>query len=405
MSSQYTVQSGDTLTGIALRVYGDPAYSTRIQASNPSITDPDVIVVGQVINIPDLAEREALKTELAAHTVDSDGITILIDNVRVPHVSARIARTMDTCGDGWSALIPLDLDSEIATKIRPYGYPKASAYIDGNLAVNGVLYRVAPALSETERTAAIEGNSFTVDMVDSTVQTPYQRSDTTLEQLAEALVAPIGINASADFDTGGAYERITAEEQDTPFEHLLAYTQPRGGLVTNTVNGDLLLTRANTSGESVGSLVEGENFVTAWGADYDGRQRFNTYTALGQTPLSNKNTAPAIDPKVPLSRFLTFTADDSTEGNISEASRWRRNSQIVRALTISVPVRGWHDPSGNIWEPNTIVTVVSPTIFIPDGFDFLIRAVEYIETGTERTAVLSLIPPQAYTTEDIVEPW
>jgi len=405
MSSQYTVQSGDTLSGIALKEYGDASYYPRIQAANPSITDPDSIIVGQVINLPDLAEREALKTELAALTVDSDGITILVDSVRVPHVSARIIRTMDTCGDGWSALLPLDLDSEIATKLAPYSYPKASAYIAGDLAVNGVLYRVSPALSDTQRTASIEGNSFTVDIVDSTVQTPYQRSDITLEQLAEELVAAVGINASADFDTGGIFERTTADEQETIFDHLLTYAQQRGGLVSNTVNGDLLITRANTEGEPVGSLVEGENFVTAWGADYDGRQRFNTYTALGQSPLSNKNVSPAIDSRVPRSRFLTFTADDSTDGNISEASIWRRNSQIAKAMAISIPVRGWYGPAGNLWEPNTIVTVTSPTLFIPDGFDFLIRAVEYVETETQRTAVLSLIPPQTYTTEDIEEPW
>jgi nucleoid-associated protein YgaU len=49
----YTVESGDTLSGIANQFYGDPAKFRVIFAANREILDdPDVIVPGQVLRIP-----------------------------------------------------------------------------------------------------------------------------------------------------------------------------------------------------------------------------------------------------------------------------------------------------------------------------------------------------------------
>jgi len=52
-STQYTVQSGDTLGRIANRFYGDPLTWEKIAAAN-NITNPDLIYPGQVFNIPPL---------------------------------------------------------------------------------------------------------------------------------------------------------------------------------------------------------------------------------------------------------------------------------------------------------------------------------------------------------------
>ena len=49
----HTVQSGETLSGIASDFYGDPAKFRIIFAANREILDdPDVIVPGQELRIP-----------------------------------------------------------------------------------------------------------------------------------------------------------------------------------------------------------------------------------------------------------------------------------------------------------------------------------------------------------------
>jgi len=51
----YTVQSGDTLSKIAKRHYGDGnKYPVIFEANRPMLTDPDKIYPGQVLRIPPL---------------------------------------------------------------------------------------------------------------------------------------------------------------------------------------------------------------------------------------------------------------------------------------------------------------------------------------------------------------
>lgn len=49
----YTVQSGDTLSGIAQQHYGDPAkYPVIFEANRPMLENPDLIYPGQTLRIP-----------------------------------------------------------------------------------------------------------------------------------------------------------------------------------------------------------------------------------------------------------------------------------------------------------------------------------------------------------------
>ncbi len=51
----YTVQSGDTLSGIAKAQYGDAMkYPAIFEANKPMLSDPDKIYPGQVLRIPEL---------------------------------------------------------------------------------------------------------------------------------------------------------------------------------------------------------------------------------------------------------------------------------------------------------------------------------------------------------------
>ena len=48
----HTVQSGDTLWGIAKKYYGNGSQYTKIAAANPGIKTPNLIYPGQVLTIP-----------------------------------------------------------------------------------------------------------------------------------------------------------------------------------------------------------------------------------------------------------------------------------------------------------------------------------------------------------------
>ena len=69
------------------------------------------------------------------------------------------------------------------------------------------------------------------------------------------------------------------------------------------------------------------------------------------------------------------------------------------------PVTGWYDLNGNLWKPNTIVTLISPTLDLPEGVNLLINRVQFSFDSNGTTTVLSLLPPNSFTSEPIEDPW
>lgn len=56
---QYTVRPGDTLSKIAKQFYGDPSlYMVIFEANRDQLRDPNVVRVGQVLEIPEGGEEE-----------------------------------------------------------------------------------------------------------------------------------------------------------------------------------------------------------------------------------------------------------------------------------------------------------------------------------------------------------
>ena len=410
---QYTVVAGDTLSGIAAQAYGDGSLWPRIKQANQSQfkdDNPDTIFPGQKLNIPLEADLNKLKTELASSRLSNKklgDLTILIDGSETEYTAARVIRTMDTFADGWTATIPWNPgeDEVLDKKMIPFSYPTASIYIGGELIVNGVLYTHNPSLSVSGSINNVEGWSFTADGIDSTIKPPYEKNKTSLEQIATELADTLGIKAIFDFDSGGAFDRITASPSDTIFSHLSKLAEQRGLILTSTPSGDMLFTKTIES-KSVGTLEEGDGLTLGFGAKFDGRQRFNAYRVIGQSPsfLAAK-VGIANDDNVPRSRFLTSEANETTKGNIINAADWKRSKQIAKALEIPFNTEGWYAPDGSLWAPNTNLTVNSKTLGLPNGFTFAIKRVELSIDENKQSAKLSLVPPQVFTGEPLEDPW
>lgn len=401
--SVYTIQDGDTPESLAARAYGDSTKSTLILQGNQIR-----FVAGNAITVPVDPDDVRLRTAILqdAALVQND-FNLVVDGLRIPVVAGRVNRSLDTAADAWSATVawrPGENES-VDSRLRPFSYGRASVYLGDTLAVNGVLYRVETLLDGAGSSKTLTGYSFTADAVDSTVRPPYERRNVRLEDVAAALVAPIGVKAEFDTDTGGVFERVTATKTETIFSHLRKLAAQRAVLVSNTPRGDMLFTRAATSGAPVGTLREGDSFVLSWAADFDGRKRYSAYRISGQTPLSNTVVGISTDTNVPRTRFVTKDADESSLGNIQRAADWERSKTVASALSIRLPVAGWLAPNGSLWSPNTLVTVVSPTLDLTNGFTFLIKGVEFLFSNEGSTAELSLVPPQVYTGEEIQDPW
>lgn len=406
---------------IATEAYGDPGKGPIIWGANPGkISKGGKAKRGDTFIIP------GTPPPLRISGKADDDLTVMVESVEIPVVSAQVISTMDTGADGFAAQMAWTpgANAELDRVTRPYGYERAAAYIGNDLIVAGYLYTVEPEMTARGIVQTLHGFSFTADAIDSHVPPPYERNNITLEQLAIELGAPLGLKAVFDVKPGAAFARVTADRTESIFEHLAKLAAQRGILVSCTPEGNFLFWRARTDGPSIGTIEEGGQLAVGWKAVYDGRKRWYAYKCLtagakhgavpvaqwGQpTPTKGSKakppTATVYDKHVPRSRFMAFSADDTVPGAVVDAANWRKNKQFVESLAIPFEVQGWRGPDGKVWRVNTKVTVKSAVLRVPDGFTFIIRAVEFNLGAEGRTATLSLVPPEAYTGRDIGEIW
>ena len=413
---RYKVVSGDRITRIANRAYGTQEKASLIVDANPyikgrpiSLENLPTIYPNDILTIPEIIEKG---TDISGK--EPYEFTLRLEDIEIPVESATLLRTMDTASDACNCTIAWNpgIDKKIDEVTAPYSFSRAKIFLGNTLMLTGRLYNVTPKKDTSGITKELEIFSNTIDIVDSTVSPPYEKNNTTLFERAQQLCNPLGIEVETDLDSdGGAFKRMTADKTETIFEHLLKYARQKSILISSTPTGKLLFTRANTTGESVGSITLEIPITDEYSAEFNGREIFNMYRAIGQNARKfTKKQSIAIDNNVPRSRQLTFDANDSTEGNIQDTAEWRRSKQYTNALTIPVPIKrsknyGWLTPNGSLWRENTIMTLISDILSIPDGFNLLVRSVEYTHNADGNGINLSVIPPQTYSGEIVETPW
>ena len=204
------------------------------------------------------------------------------------------------------------------------------------------------------------------------------------------------------------FPRVFAHPHDKIFEHLAKLASQMGLLLSNTRDGNLLITKAHVDAPSMGTIKEEFSAIAdQFEAKFMGRDRFSIYRAMVHAPHHHKSTTiyKATDPVVRMPRLLSFDSNEVVPGGAKNAAEWRKNKSAADSMTIPFPVNSWYGPNGNLWDVNTAVTIISPTLNLLEGFTFLISQVEFKYENKGTSAVLKLLPPTVYSTGEIIEPW
>lgn len=408
----YIVKKGDTLSGIAGMAYGDPLLFPRIFQANQSAVksgDPDKIVPGEILFIPVLPEIEIIREKFFQSGRITDGVELKIEDRILPVSSARVIRTMDTIADMWTATIAWEpgIDKRLDELTKAYAMPKASISLDGELMVSGILYDVEQISDKNGRSKNLGGYSFTIDLVDShPIKPPYEhKGGIKLEKRCENLLTPLGmgVELAPGLDTGGAFKDVKIKPTETIHKHLKGLSDQRSILLSSTPEGNLLLLRADLTSPSVGTLEEGKSLIADLSAKFQGRKRFSVYRALSKgSRWGVEKVGIAKDDEVSRVRCHTFIVDDAIKGEMNDIAAWRKNKKAAKSEIIKLPVTSWNAPNGKKWKANTRVTIKSITFDQPDGFNYLIKQVEYTFDNSGKNAILSLIDPKFYSKQLVV---
>lgn len=334
-----------------------------------------------------------------------------INGESVPVVSASLVQTMDTAADGFEVdvVISKTNEPELYEQIKAPLYAPVTIFIDGKLGLTGNITKRKRSKTKGSVTTSLGGFSKTFNFIDSHIPGSYQLDDLTLHGMATELAKATATKVIFNTEPGGIIKRAVAKRGQSAFDFLKPLAQKRSQIMSCTPEGALLFHTANVESEPIGSISEDDQnslIASDFSVEFDDRKRFKTYKVVSVSPFANSEKSQAVssDDNINQPRHRVISSSDIT-GSVEEIAAWQRNLSIIDALTIPVPVFGWTAPDGKQWEPNKIISFKSETCFIENAFSMLIRSVEFIYNKKSKSAIISLIPPNVYTKNAVVEPW
>ena len=287
-----------------------------------------------------------------------------------------------------------------ASPIRPG--EACQLLLDGEPVITGFSDSLSIDLDADRHGLRVSGRDKTADLVDcSAVHKSGQWHNVKFDQLARDLVKPYGLKVIVEADVGKALSSYNIQEGETVFECLERAARMAALLLTSNPMGELVITRTGNTRLDV-ALVEGEN-IKAGRAEFSWKERFSRYTVKGQERLgadgdlehaagSGKST----DDVISRHRPLIIVADShSHKASLRDRAEWERNVRRGRGARGSITVQGWRQPDGELWMPNRLVTVTSPSLWL-DCAEMLIVGCTWTldEKGTQTELAISR--PEAF---------
>lgn len=276
--------------------------------------------------------------------------------------------------------------------------------LDGETVITGYVDDVESTYDHQSHGIAVRGRDATGDLVDcSAVHKTGQWAQAPLDRIAADLCAPFGIAVTVETDVGAPFSSFKIEPGETVFECLERAARLRAVLLVADGEGNLVVTRAGTE-RSDTALVEGRNILSANG-QFSWRERFSAYTVLGQDKLAldgdaePNHAAPAAtvqDATISRHRPRIVLADDhGGRERFRDRAEWEKNVRMGRALRGAITVQGWRDGAGNLWRPNTLVSVTSPSLYLQEAQMLIVGCLYTLDDTGTRTA-LSIARREAF---------
>lgn len=255
-----------------------------------------------------------------------------------------------------------------------------------------------------ENTFSVSGRSATADLVDCSViaETGTFRNKSIL-QMAGILARDYGVAVVTDQAIVDLIPKFRTEQGESVYEAIERMARLEALLVTDTVDGELLLTRSGATkafsflrvGGEQGNVLRGTGRFDASGLYTEYRikgQNVGTDTAFGVFASQSEGTAS--DDTLGRDRVLIIQG----EGRMSSARAkqraiWEAATRAGQASEMQYTVQGWRQENGDLWAPNQLVDVVDPLMGV--DAELLIAEVTYSLSNEEGTTTTLTVVPQA----------
>lgn len=273
-----------------------------------------------------------------------------------------------------------------------------SIYANADLLLTGYVDRYQPSLDANRIEATITGRSKAADAIDSSAEHSTGRIEnkTLLEIAKELDKFGIGFSSKETLDKIPVFQ-ITPGE--SVFRALERQARAQGLTLMGKSDGGIEIVKAGTQ-RHAGGIFEGRNLKQG-SADHNWSNRHSKYVVKGQRPtgsgVDNLEIEAAIrDSGVDRYRPIVIVEEQDTDkGRAKKRAKNRRDRAAGEALRASITLQGFRDDAGEIWTPNRLVWVESPSLSI--GQDMLVESVTFTLDGNGgSTTQLALVDPRAF---------
>lgn len=288
-----------------------------------------------------------------------------------------------------------------ATPIRPGR--KCQLFLDGEPVITGYVDTVVPDFDAESHTIRVAGRDQTADLVDcSAVHKSGQWHNVKIDQLARDLIKPYGLKLVVEADVGSAFSSFNIQEGESVFECLERAARMKALLLTSNPSGDLVITRAGKIRVEDG-LIEGVNFKGGRG-EFSWKDRYSVYTVKGQSRLGEDGdsahaaaAATVKDDAITRHRPLIVLAESHSENTtLRDRAQWERNVRRGRSARASITVQGWTSPAGSVWQPNTLVSVTSPSLWLNNAEMLVVGCTYSLDDRSGTLTELAIAKPDAF---------
>lgn len=404
----YKIKSGDTLESISRKQYGSEFYADLISDANPGLGEP--LTSGVEIVIPNNPDFQGTSIAKNIYASSPSEVSILIDGKRFRFwESVRITRSVDTISTV-ELLAPFDSDTPgFKETFRPFSYKPVSVSAGGDLFFTGTMIGVTPVIEPRKKSISVSCYAKPGVLNDCTppasmfsgIDNKLFFNNQGLKSIAKTLARPSGISVVFQADQGAIFEKVSCAPEKKILPFLAGLAQQRNLIISSTPEGALLFSKTIESGETVANLKQGTSPVLSVHPTFSPQEYYSHIT--GREPVVIGLSGSQFTVKNPrlsgVIRPYTYTVTDTQCADVKTAVKAKVGRMFGNMVAYSVKVATWRDPSGNLWEPNTIVSLDAPDAMVYRPYDFVIRGVEFERDSRKEHATLDLVMPGSFSGE------
>lgn len=295
---------------------------------------------------------------------------------------------------------------------KPLEFQRVQLFYDNKLFLTGTVLSTSTGVSNVGTLANISGYSLPGVLEDCPLPIevwPAQFDNLSLKEITEKIIKPFKLKLYVDplvaEDANGVYTVTNCESDKMLKTYLSELASQKNIVLSHDRYGRLVLTRVKSNARAVASYdenvpstkitmtVNGQMLHSRLTAMKEASEETDTfgYEIVYNRLVSTKTFRPAV------------VLQDSGENNDTYNVALQARGSELRAIEVLIETDRWQYTDGKrlyLIQPNTIVTVKSPSNFINRWTRFIVEEVTFAGTTGINTAVLKCVLPECYTGEN-----